>query len=486
MDGVRKYSSSEYLILFPILALAFFLAFIPKHNYPYPVHVDEWSHWAYGQAVVETGGITFPDPLVGGETERLSTRLEIGFHVFWAEVREITGISWETIIRYGPALVFVFAVLAVYIFGRRQGFGWEAAFFSCLITTTVGILGPGFFVPVALALLFIPLVIFLLFNIRTWPGSLMVLLLLLFMMLMHPPSALVAIITIIPFFLVSLRYDWKRSLGLGGVLLVLAGMTAPWLLKSPVVVSQVKSLFTPQTAILYHDIPSLMADYGLLPAALGLVGIFVLVVPGGRKNYSLVLGLGAVAAMLSFFYTFHYGIGIVYLRGLLIAMLLMSLMAGAGLMELRKISLPTPLRSGLEGRWGRGACGIVISVAIVAVTLAFAIPARLHQPYYYMIDRREYNAFTWIGNNLGPDYEKAVLDPWKATAFSAITGRVVYARIETAPGSNEERATKFLDDGALDTKFLRQNGISIVYMQGDSGNPDLMKVSEGVYLLKPG
>jgi hypothetical protein len=103
-----------------------------------------------------------------------------------------------------------------------------------------------------------------------------------------------------------------------------------------------------------------------------------------------------------------------------------------------------------------------------------------------MIDRREYNAFTWIGNNLGPDYEKAVLDPWKATAFSAITGRVVYARIETAPGSNEERATKFLDDGALDTTFLRQNGISIVYMQGDSGNPDLMKVSEGVYLLKPG
>jgi len=31
----------DYLILLPILGLAFYIAFIPHHSYPYPVHVYE-------------------------------------------------------------------------------------------------------------------------------------------------------------------------------------------------------------------------------------------------------------------------------------------------------------------------------------------------------------------------------------------------------------------------------------------------------------
>ncbi len=33
----------DYLILL-LIAVAFYLVFIPHHNYPYPVHIDELMH----------------------------------------------------------------------------------------------------------------------------------------------------------------------------------------------------------------------------------------------------------------------------------------------------------------------------------------------------------------------------------------------------------------------------------------------------------
>jgi len=48
---ILKIIKSDYIILVPILALAFYFAFIPHLNYPYPVHVDEWVHLADSEAM---------------------------------------------------------------------------------------------------------------------------------------------------------------------------------------------------------------------------------------------------------------------------------------------------------------------------------------------------------------------------------------------------------------------------------------------------
>jgi hypothetical protein len=101
-----------------------------------------------------------------------------------------------------------------------------------------------------------------------------------------------------------------------------------------------------------------------------------------------------------------------------------------------------------------------------------------------MIDEKDYQAFVWIAENVAKEYDKAVLDPWKATAFSAITGRRVYTRIHEFPKPSDEEASKFLEGGCKDTAFLRENGISIVYTRGECRNPELVKVRENIYLLK--
>jgi hypothetical protein len=101
-----------------------------------------------------------------------------------------------------------------------------------------------------------------------------------------------------------------------------------------------------------------------------------------------------------------------------------------------------------------------------------------------MIDQTDYEAFIWIRDNIGGDYEKAILDPWKASAFTAISGKKIYSRIGAYPSATDKQAMDFLEKGCEDTDFLKANGISIVYTRGDCRNPDLVRVREYVYLLK--
>jgi hypothetical protein len=112
-----------------------------------------------------------------------------------------------------------------------------------------------------------------------------------------------------------------------------------------------------------------------------------------------------------------------------------------------------------------------------------------------MIDREDYQAFVWIKDNISEDYEKAILDPWKATAFTAITDKNIYTRIHAYPKAKDNEAYAFLRDDSTDTAFLTKNGISIIYTrvyEGGRGrniayssdNPDLVEVAKNIYLLK--
>jgi len=139
--------------------------------------------------------------------------------------------------------------------------------------------------------------------------------------------------------------------------------------------------------------------------------------------------------------------------------------------------------------------GRFLCLVLIGITLAITIPDRLDTPYYHMIDEEDYQAFVWIRDNINGDYEKAILDPWKATAFTAITGKNIYTRIHAYPMAKDNEAYAFLRSDSTDTSFLRENGISVIYtrvydgaqnknVEYDSENPDLVEVAKNVYLLK--
>ncbi len=481
-QNIWQLAKSDYLKLVPILALAFYLAFIPHLNYPYPVHIDEWVHLAYSKAMLSAGGTTFVDPFLGQGTLTLSSNPEAGFHLFWGIFHQISGLSWLTIFRYFPSIVFMMTVLSVYILAHRHGFGWEAALFTSLIPTTVGILGPAFLVPVAMGMVFIPLTIFLAFNFRNVWSYLAVFIFTSLLLSIHAPSGISLVIILVPYILLSLRGNSKHSLGLTLALAVPFLLPFPWIFD--LLLPTVKELLVPQPLPTYVDFPPIIRTYGYLPVLLALLGTFVLILRGGKKEFGLVLGLLAMLLMLATFFIFHYGIPIVYERGLMHMMLMVSIIAGAGLMTIKNLRLPEKLSSRLGIPVLTDNIGKILCLALVVLTLVIAIPARQSTYYYHMIDERDYEAFVWMKDNISDDYEKAILDPWKATAFVAVTGKTVLTRIHAVDKPSDEEAYEFLRGGSVDTIFLRENGISIVYTGTPPQNPDLVEVRKNIYLLK--
>ena len=473
-------AKSDYLKLVPILALAVYIAFIPNQNYPYLVHIDEWVHLAYSKAMLQAASTTFTDPFFGQGVVGLSTHLEAGFHLFLGVFHRISGISWLTIFRYFPSVIFAVTVLSVYVMARRWGFGWEAAFFTALIPTTVGILGPAFLVPVAMGLLYVPLSLFLAFNFRTAWSYLTLFIFASFLLAIHAPSAIFVGLVLAPYLLLNLKGNFKHSLAIALALVIPFLAPFPWIFA--LLLPTAKSLLS-QTPVPTHiDFPMVIKTYGYLPISLCLLGTFRLVIRGDKKSYGLVFGLLALLALLVTFYTFHYGVSILYQRGLMFMMLMLGIIAGAGLAGIRSFRLPRwPVKGNpLPAK----VTGIVLCLVIIGATIAMTLPKRQDTPYYHMINQQDYEAFVWIGNNVGEGYNKAILDPWKATAFSAITQKYIYTRIHARPMPRDQEAAKFLKGGCADTDFLRKNGISIVYTREPSSNPDLVEIREWVYLLR--
>ena len=165
-------------------------------------------------------------------------------------------------------------------------------------------------------------------------------------------------------------------------------------------------------------------------------------------------------------------------------MLMMSIVAGAGLMGIKNLRLPKNIILRLRLPPVMKNVGYVLCLALVAITLVVCLPVRHDIPYYHMIDDADYNDYVWIRDNIGDEYKKAILDPWKGTPFTAITGKNIYTRIHSFPLPMDIEAREFIEDGCTDTAFLRENEISIVHTRKSCDNPDLTPVRKDVYLLK--
>lgn len=489
--AINKIARTDYPLIIMVMILAFYIAFIPHDNYPYLVHIDEWVHMVYSKAIIQAGDTNFVDPFAGGEYvlsltsgAEVGWRLETGFHLFWAVFHQVSGISWLTIFKYFPAIVFLITILSVYILARREGFGWEAAFFAALIPTTVGILGPGFLIPLVLGLPFIPLSLFLLLNFRSVWSYLILFIFVCFLLLIHAVAAVLLVLIVAPFIILNLKGNFKHALFASLALVLPFLVPFPWIFN--LLLPTAKSLFSPQPPLGYVEIPRVIATYGYLPLAFCILGVFALALRGGKRRYAFILGFLALILMLVVYFTFHYGVHIVYYRGLMYMMLMMGIIAGAGLMEIKNLKLPPGISKWMGSPVVTENVGRFLCMVVVVVTILITIPAHQDIPYYRMIDEQDYDAFTWIKENVDSHYDMALLDPWKATAFVAIAEKHVYTRIHSFPKDTDQEVYKFLESGCENTEFLRKKGISIVYTRAECKNPDLVKVRDNVYLLPEG
>lgn len=478
---VYQLVKSDYLKLALILGFAFYVAFIPHQGYAYPVHIDEWIHLACSNEIIEEAStLGLNSPFSGGAATGNQT-LEFGFHLYWAMFQQVTGLSWLVIFKYFPAIIFVITVLSVYILGRREGFGWEAALCTCFILTTIRFLGPGFLVPVALGLLFIPLSLFIAFHLRGWRAYVLLFLFTLFLISAHAATAIGMSIALLAYIVLNLKKDFRHSLGLALALIVPFLVSLPWTFD--LLLPTAKAFITAQPPLGFGlsyitQIPYL---YGYLPTFLFAVGVFMMARRGMLKDWSLIIAPVLFLLLIGLFANLHRGNEVIYARSHLFLMLVMGIIGGYGLWKIRSIRLPERLKPAFLSR----NLGGFLCLILLIPTLFFSIRTHLDARYYHTIFEYDYEAFVWIEENIGDEYDKAIVDPWKATAFTAITGKKVYSYIVGSISQADQRAYQFFEEGCSDTAFLKENGISIVYTYTHltCDNPDLVQVREGIYLL---
>jgi hypothetical protein len=475
---------SDYLKLVLILGLAFYVAFIPHQGYPYPVHIDEWTHLANSKAIVEeASAIGVPNPFTGGAAGS-SQSFEAGFGLLWAMVQQVSDIPWLVLFKYFPAVIFMITVLTVYILGRREGFGWEAALCTCFILTTVRFLGPGFMVPVALGLLFIPLSLFIAFHLRGWWAYILLFITTAFLVSAHAYTAVGLIIVLAPYIVLNLRKDFRHSLGITIALVVpfviplIIGLS---LWGHNILLTKLGAFFTAQplsgAAVPYiQQIPYL---YGYLPIFLFVLGIFMMARRGTLKDYSLIIAPVLLLLLIGLFVHFQRGIQTLYDRSHLYLMLMMGIIGGYGLWRIREIRLPERLKPAFLSR----NLGGFLCLLLLIPTLFFSIRTHLDARYYHTIQEHDYEAFVWIAENIGDEYDKGIVDPWQGGAFTAISGKRVYSHVISTLSKSDLRAYQFFEEQCCDTAFLREHGISIVYTRLTCDNPDLVEVRESIYLL---
>jgi hypothetical protein len=499
IPAVSAGGAARLLALAMIMGFAFYTSLIPRLDYSYPLHTDEWTHFAEARTIVAEKAIPFFDPVTGedradpvtGET-RSSPHFEVGYHLFLAEFQLLTGLPWLEIFWYLPSAVFALVVFGAYIFGNRHGFGLEAALFACLVPTTVRFLGPAFAVPVALGLFFVPLVLFLVSSLWASRGlPVLLLVLLAFLFIAHVPTAVLAsvIIAIYAVFqtvrrALTRRPVRRRALAHLATVLVAVGVSSlPLLAYNNWLVGEAAAEPLPQDLLVAPG--GIIPRLGYLPYPLFVLGLALLARSGRRTDRALLVIAVLVAAYAFFYYEFGVGNAALYSRSILYLSLLLLLIAGLATSRIRRW-----LSGLLSPRWAGGASFAAAGLVLVGVMLpsaALNLESRYDEQYYHRIDDTQYEDFVWVRDNLCSGYERALMDPKFGRAFAAITGRYAYAAIPATAAPvrpvEVEEAKLVLQEGVPDANWLRVHGVSMVYSMKRLDNPELVQVHDRVYVL---
>jgi len=484
--------NKKNLLLVFILSFVFFVVFIPhlKNGYFLPFHVDEWIHWSYTREIIESASSSFVNPYTGiGITQSQ----EVGFHLMTTNIHFLSNSSLITMFLFLPSIIMVFTSLTVFNLGQRAKcqFGLEGAFLVAFIPTTCRFLGPSFYVPVGVGLLFLVFILWL-GQLKKIQAIILLPLLIFFLFIMHPPTALAGLILVMVYSL-WLLFEKKYLLAIlsGGFsvipVIAILILATRWKYGLNDVINAV---FGTSYDLWLPKIWTSFEYLGLITWIFFVIGVYFCFSKG--KTIQRTIGFSSMIIIISIgiYDKLGYGVPIFYERAFMYLYLLVALAAAIGISEFRN-TLPEVIDRYKDIkiknfskyiRWG-----IPIVVAIILLLTAF--PAHLDIQYYQMINEEEYENFTWIHDNIDKyrnetyKFDKAAVAPFKASPFSAITGLyILSSSMHPLYGYNlHQKMSEFLNNGCINSSFMDKYEISVVYTTS-CNNENLTAIYPNVYL----
>ena len=169
---------------------------------------------------------------------------------------------------------------------------------------------------------------------------------------------------------------------------------------------------------------------------------------------------------------------------------MVALIAGWGLGELRRTITETSERF-LPKQYAnlKKYTGIIVPVVACLLLVTATVPAHFDISYYQLIDEDDYETFIWIEENIdnfrdeNHSYDRGAVNPFFASPFSAVTRLYMVSSImHPIHGySLHTEMEKFLNEKCVDTSFMDQHKISVIYTTS-CNNANLTMIHPNVYI----
>lgn len=405
-------------------------------DYRYTVHVDENVHWvAMGNLQraegVRHGGLFFslgedaPSLSLGGLVH------ERGFHVAVVAFETLTGVPWLELFRFLPTVMLGLTAALVWAATRPWPGALAAAALVAFIPTTARFLGPGFLVPIGFSLAWVAATLVILPRVAAGGRGAALLVLLLawsfFLHLIAGAAVLLLALCALPF----ARGNRRGMATLAAVGLVPAVLLGPVFLEDLRPEVELTS-FLPDDLTVFDQLGPPLLFLWVLGCALT-----ALHPPQGHAR--LVVGTAALASivvlgLILLNLTAHLRAYALYDRWHQVFALLLALPAAHALVVLGEAAAWAAQVAHRRWRSGRALpTGFAAAVAVLVAGGGFlaatdtGLGYHLGEPYYHVLDDRDWNAFTWAAANVNGTYEVFLTHPWKAPVLSALTGQEPYA-----------------------------------------------------------
>lgn len=254
----------------------------------------------------------------------------------------------------------------------------------------------------------------------------------------------------------------------------------------------IDAFFGGQTFFTEYELPQIWPSFehlGIITWILCIIGAYFAFSKGKAIQRTITLSAIAFITLIGLYDKLGYGLPIMYERSFMYLFLMVTIIAGYGLSEIRRLVIDNS-ESIVPKQYKRISknIGIIVPAFVCIILLTTAVPAHLDIPYYQMIDEEDYETFTWIRDNIDDyrdgnhSYDKAAVHPFMASPFSAVTRLyMVSSSMHPIYGySLHTEMEKFLSEKCVDTSFLKKYKISVVY--GSCNNDNLTMVYPNVYL----
>ncbi len=284
-------TKKQLMILLALLISASVLISIPRLDYRFPNHLDEWTHLSYADTAIETGHL-FKSPF-GNYTE---FHLEAGNHVFIAEAFLLTGADIFLDFKYLP-VIFIFLTsfilfATVYSLTKKYWVAVLSVIFLLTLQSSANILGIWLFTPFSMSFPLIFLFLYLFSEgIREDKIDSMIIsiLFLLMTLFIHPSTAIMLGTVAFIYALLNFHYIKKHYLILSAssAILIVAGIILSKTMFKQNITNTVSMVLSYKFPLGVSYTYNYFILYGIMPSLFALLGLWIAVKSKTFKIYSV-------------------------------------------------------------------------------------------------------------------------------------------------------------------------------------------------------